>query len=172
MNGIPSKVALHSNTSATTEKNSQCRPQANGEGTVYKQVSIPHHIQQQAIWYALLISTLASTAPLPRQEISLAASSTFTYEREHQSLLIPSLTLWFWGDDKSKIRRHWPFFLGITPKGLTCAWGGKEGLMGPTRPPKGVLLQRAYCCVIFLYFASGNWNPPRNHLWYLNHILG
>ena len=60
------------------------------------------------MWYAFLISSFASSVPLPIAEISAAASSTDVYDSEHKAGSIPSYTLWPCGDERSVMRRHLP----------------------------------------------------------------
>ena len=64
-----------------------------------------------------LISTFANIVPLPKKMTSLITSSILMYLIEHNSLGIPSSTLWFCGCDRSMMSLHllgWWFF-GITP---------------------------------------------------------
>ena len=66
------------------------------------------------------MSILACRVPTPLAMISLAMVSMEVYDRLHSSLLIPSMTLAFDGEEKSTIDLHLPglFFLGMIPIGL------------------------------------------------------
>ena len=95
------------------------------------------------IRYALLISILASRAPRPARATALAASSMDTYDSEHSSGRMPSLTLRPSGDYKSNMRRHlFNPFLGMTPNLLTWTLGSDAGGKGPRILPSAHSLAR------------------------------
>ena len=76
-------------------------------------------------------------APPPSFVINLIASSALVYQAGNSLLSIPALSLWPRGKDRSKIRCHVLalFFLGITPKRLTCTVGNGGVFNRPeTRP--------------------------------------
>ena len=73
------------------------------------------------------MSTFAINDPTPSWNTKLAISSTDTYDREHKTGSMPSLTLAPIGKDRSVINLHLPVLwpLGITPKQLI--WRGGSG---------------------------------------------
>ena len=75
---------------------------------------------------------LASRAPRPAHATALAASSMDTYDSEHSSGRMPSLTLRPSRDDKSNMRHHlFNPFLGMTPNLLTWTPGSDASGKGP-----------------------------------------
>ena len=88
------------------------------------------------------MSNFAKRVPGTNFEAILIMSSILMYWRCQESGLIPSLTLWPWGEDKSTMRCHlpgWPF-LGVTPELLMwrfCTGGESKG---PTTRPSLTLL--------------------------------
>ena len=71
------------------------------------------------------MSSFAMSVPFPKDRMSLAASSTVEYFKEHISESMASLTLKPGGNDKSSMSRHFPGWdlFGITPKRLTWMLG-------------------------------------------------
>ena len=76
--------------------------------------------------YASFRSILASKQPWPSDCMRRTASSMEVYDREQSSLLMASLMLWPFSEDRSTIKHHllaW-CFLDITPNGLIWTIGG------------------------------------------------
>ena len=112
--------------------------------------------------------TPTMSAPRPKFVTMATTSSNFIYCRENCSGSIPSLTLRPCGDDKSKIKRHFPGWpaLGITPKLLTCKLGSGLLRKGPATRPKATSFCRyastisGWAVAEALFFraeVTGNW---------------